>query len=212
MDRRWVRSDQGPYGGLVGDAKVYPQLSGMKHVADTYRFLYYPKGYSSSYDSPVLFGVYDVPSLGIVIPDGQEDKIPAILDSLDGMKPYERACINRAGVTFGDDGTPIVDLGTYDIGKVVGGGVVTRDPNGNIAMSYPDATGYVPGYEEDDSGKLRPVWYNPEQQTVSGFAPSTANPPEEKTLYHTIQIRSNILLSCQIIRPSFPQSGSSLST
>lgn len=159
--RRWVTLANGGNGGREGDYKVYPFLADCNYSSSGGNFYYWPKSFSSSEASPILYTVKAVSSLNISNLPG--DKIDNVASAI-GDRFFnfdESAAISAIGVTFDpESGDPIINVTTYSLGRKLGSGVVTMDHDGHRKVSYADSTGFVPGYIQNTDGSFRQVWYD----------------------------------------------------
>lgn len=174
VDRKWATAENGGLGGLAGDVMVYPQLAPMSHATATgvSGHLYWPSRYGPQSNSPVVYNV-QAGAPNIVIPDDRTNQIDNIVNTIEHNFPTaaNRCAINSISVSFDSEGTPVISATTYNLGyKVAGTGVSTSDASGNAIISYPDSTGFVPGYEPiGPDGSFVPVYYDP-NQVSNGYA------------------------------------------
>ena len=184
----WVTWENGGAGGYAGDVLAFPFLASYNHASGsaTSGFQYWQKGYSTT-SAPVLYTVDGVSSFNFTIPNGKEDTLPEVLDQLGQLLPTgprQSAVSGRPEISYDEDGNPSVSVPVYSFGKVIGTGVVTLDQDGYTVVSYPDSTGYVPGYFEregpDGVPAYYPCWYDVSGQ-VDGFAPRFLSPPATTT-------------------------------
>lgn len=169
-DKKWVTGEGGAFGGLAGDAKVYPQLATMNHTTDATigHYIYWPKRYVNLQDSPVAYYVQQYHPADIVLNTDDTNVVNNVSNSINGMfdgtgQPTapQRAAINSLSVSLDGDDTPVITATTFPFGRAQGNSVSTADSSGNPIISYPDSTGYVPGYEPiGPDGTYQPVYYD----------------------------------------------------
>ena len=151
------------------DCECYPQLRSYNYTTQSTRYYYWPKYYASSSASPYYFTVQQASFLNITVDTDHQDLVPDILDKLNTLFSNSRHAAAVSGVSVGynaETGEPYINYSVYNVGRVVGLSVSTLDSNGNRVMSYPDQTGYAPGYDYGPDGQLHQVWYD--LNSVSG--------------------------------------------
>lgn len=104
---------------------------------------------------------------GNVPDDWTQDDVDDLLNEpFNSLTPSQKAATTGSFVAGVQNGSKFAIFNKRTLGTYINGGVVTYDSNGDIAVAYPDNTGYISGNKLQPDGSTTPVYYTIDNNSV----------------------------------------------